>query len=264
VSEIFALGKFEMKRYIKVLAVVALISVAVVSGRTLYKQEQPVQNKTQKNADDDLPIASYDAVEITGSKERVLRKLRGKHYDSWGVINETTRKGGMIIYSEVEYPALPVGQSDLILIGEVVEAQAYLSNNKSGVYSEFTTRVNEIIKQDNNTFLASDSLITTERAGGRVKFPSGGVVKFRFLGQGMPRQGRQYLFFLKHNEERENYTILTAYELRAGKVFPIDGTVAAIGNKVWPFDTYHGADKSLLINDLQNEIAHPSQKMLTY
>jgi hypothetical protein len=253
-----------MKRYIKVLAVIALISVAVVSGRTLYKQEQSVQRETQKNANDDLPIAGYDAGELTESKEHALRKLRGKHYDAWGVINETTKKGGMIIYSEIEYPALPVAQSDFIIIGEVVEAQAYLSNNKSGVYSEFTTRVNEIIKQDNKTFLALDTLIATERPGGRVKFPSGGVVKFRFIGQGMPRQGRQYLFFLKRNEERENYTILTAYELRAGKVFPIDGTVAAIGNKVWPFDTYKGADKLRLLTDLQHEIAHPSQKSVIY
>lgn len=253
-----------MERYIKLLVAIALISTAVVSSRALYKQEPTTQGETQKNADDDLPIAVDEAVELTDSKQHALRKLRGKHYDSWGVINETTKKGGMIIYSEIEYPALPVAQSDLIIIGEVVAAQAYLSNNKSGVYSEFNTRVNEIIKQDNKTLLASETLITTERPGGRVKFSSGGIAKFRFLGQGMPRQGRQYLFFLKRNEERENYTILTAYEFRAGKVFPIDGTVAAIGNRVWPFDTYRGADQPRLLTDVRNEIARPSQKVVIY
>lgn len=94
-----------MKRYIKVLAIAVLISVAIVSGRTLSKPEQSVQSGTQKMVDDDLPIAAYDDVELNESKEDRLRKLRGKHYDSWGVINETTKKGGMIIDSEIEYPA---------------------------------------------------------------------------------------------------------------------------------------------------------------
>jgi len=80
----------------------------------------------------------------------------------------------------------------------------------------------------------------------------------------MPHQGRKYLLFLKRNAERQNYTILTGYELRSGKVYPIDGTVAAVGNKKWPFDSYQGADQSRLLSDLHKEIANPTQQGVVY
>lgn len=253
-----------MKKYSKVLGLVFLLTAVVMAGQTLYQQGQDPTIATQQNGDDDFPIASYDAAAPAEAKEADLRKLRGRRYDNWGVVNETTKKGGMTINGGIEYPALPVADSDLIIIGEVVEARAYLSNDKSGVYSEFMTRVNETLKQSAPASLALGSVLTIERPGGRVKFPAGGVVKFRIIGQGMPRQGRQYLLFLKHNEERRNYTILTGYELRADKVFPIDGAHASIGNRTWPYDTYKGVDKLSLLSDLQKEISHPSQKAVVY
>lgn len=102
------------------------------------------------------------------------------------------------------------------------------------------------------------------RAGGRVKYPSGRIAKVKFQGWGMPRQGGRYLLFLKRNVERENFTIVTAYELREGNVYPIDGAAAAVGNKKWPFDSYQGVDQRRLLNDLQKEIANPTQKAVIY
>jgi hypothetical protein len=52
--------------------------------------------------------------------------------------------------------------------------------------------------------------------------------------------------------------------LRAGKVYPIDGAVAAVGNKKWPFDSYQGVDQSRFLGELQKEIANPTQKAVIY
>src|SRR5258708_32167306 len=43
-------------------------------------------------------------------------------------------------------PALPVPQSDAIVIGEVLGGRAYLSNNRSVVYSEFPVLVEDVLK----------------------------------------------------------------------------------------------------------------------
>jgi len=42
--------------------------------------------------------------------------------------------------------------------------------------------------------------------------------------------------------------------LRGDKVYPVDGAVAAVGNKVWKQDVYRGADVSRLLDDLRREV----------
>ncbi|MCA1567298.1 MAG: hypothetical protein LC803_16925 [Acidobacteria bacterium] len=246
----------------------ALAAVTVTAMATLRSQNQQAathQGQQKVEIDDShWPLADYHAVEPSDAKTKMVRKTRGKRYDNWNVIDGASQRPGVTITSEIEYPALPVADSDVVLIGEVTEARAYLSNDKSGVYSEFTTRVCEVMKQDLQVPVNREDFVTTERAGGRVRYLSGRVAKVKFQGWGMPHQGRKYLLFLKRNAERQNYTILTGYELRSGKVYPIDGAVAAVGNKKWPFDSYQEADQNRFLSDLQKEIANPTQKAVIY
>lgn len=113
--------------------------------------------------------------------------------------------------------------------------------------------------------MKSGDEITLERAGGRVMFPSGEVAKFKVDGEGMPRQGRRYLFFLKRNAELESFTILRAYELGEDKVYPIDGAVASVSkNARLAADAYKGVAVSRLMSDLKKELANPSQKAVVF
>lgn len=41
---------------------------------------------------------------------------------------------------------MPAAKSDLVVIGEVTDAQAYVSEGKDWVYSEFTIRVDDVLK----------------------------------------------------------------------------------------------------------------------
>lgn len=252
-----------MSRYVKALLLIAVALAPSIRGQSTLKAVRLTQADAPRY-DDAFPVASYESAEPADPKQKELRRLRGKRYDGWNVINEAAETPGVTIESEIEYPALPVIDSDLILVGEVTEARAFLSNDRGGVYSEFTTRAGEVLKQDAGAPVNSGESLTAERAGGRVKYASGRVGRVRFQGQGMLRRGRKYVLFLKRNAERESFTLLTAYELRDGKVYPVDGAVAAVGNRKWPGDAYVGADESGLFIDLRREIANPTQKRAVY
>jgi hypothetical protein len=250
--------------YIKLPLILILFVIAGITGRALFIKSSTSYQEQQVKDNSSFPIASYEASGASDKEDKNKRKIKGKRYDNWKVVNKTTEQGGMEIFSEVEYPALPVLDSDAIVIGEIIEAQAHLSNDLGGVYSEFTTRVSQIFKQDSENTIAPDSIITAERPGGKVLFPSGKVAKYKYVGQGMPQQGRTYLLFLKRNQEADDYKIITGYELRSGKVSPIDGAISARGNKKWFVDIYAGTDQTKLLTDLQKEIDNPSQKKVVY
>lgn len=254
----------DKKTLLLLLCALALVTVTAMAALRSQRQQTAPRHQPQRVEMDDShwPVADYDAAEPSDAK--TVRKNRGKRYDNWNVLDGVSERPGVTITSEVEYPALPVADSDVVLTGEVSEARAYLSNDKRGVYSEFMIRVCEVMKRDLQVPINQEDFVATERAGGRVRYPSGRVAKVKFQGWGMPHQGRKYLLFLKWNSERENFTILTGYELRAGKIYPLDGAVAAVGNKKWPFDSYRGVDQSRLLSDLQKEIANPTQKAVSY
>jgi hypothetical protein len=139
-----------------------------------------------------------------------------------------------------EVPAIPTSQSDVILIGTVVDSQANLSADKTGVYSEFGIHVEEVLKGIGTSAL-NYPVVTVERFGGAVRFPSGVIQKYRTSGQGMPREGRHYVLFLKKIDQDDDFSILTAYELRGEKIVPLDGS-SQQGNERLAFDSYKGVD----------------------
>ncbi|HEX8500750.1 MAG TPA: hypothetical protein VF659_09175 [Pyrinomonadaceae bacterium] len=123
---------------------------------------------------------------------------------------------------EMHLPPLPVAQSDAVVTGEVMDAKAYLSNNKSGVYSEFSLRADEVLMESGGVKIAPGGIIAAEREGGRVRFPSGVVELYEIAGQGMPRAGHHYVFFLKATGEEQTYSIVTGYEVLGNRILPLD------------------------------------------
>ena len=56
-----------------------------------------------------------------------------------------------------------------------------------------------------------------------MRFPSGRVERFLYAGQGVPRVGGTYVFFLRWDADLDAYGLYTGYELTGGKVDPLDG-----------------------------------------
>jgi CBS domain-containing protein len=220
--------------------------------RNANTQSSENVNKSQQNRDDsdkNFPLVSLETSESVSNVDEKRRK-RNEKYDKWNwvkpnISNEAT--GSKIVSDwEVGLPALPVKESDAILVGVVTSTDAFLSNNKTGIYSEFTIQVSSLIKDNQTNPINSGKGVTTQRVGGRVKYPSGRILKYWVSGQRMPGLNGKYVFFLAYDNQTELYRIITAYEVSSGKILPLDTF-----NK---FKVYEGVDEVQFMNELRNTL----------
>jgi hypothetical protein len=143
----------------------------------------------------------------------------------------------------------------------VVDAQAYLSDDKTGVYSEFSIRIDEVFKNDSLKPGFPGGLVVAERYGGRVRFPSGRVTFYGNRDQGMPRLGGRYVFFLERDDQQ--YSILTAYELSSGRIYPLDGRNTPGRDRANSVgDDYENTDATRFLSDLQKALTDYSRTQL--
>jgi hypothetical protein len=169
-------------------------------------------------------------------------------------INETSNE----LYSSRDWdrglPALPIKQSAAIIIGTVTLAEAHITQNRTGIYSEFAVSVDTVVKDDASQSIQAGSTVSVERNGGRVRMPSGKIVVSWTRNQNMPEVGSRYALFLTHDFEvkgdvANSFYLLTGYQLRSGRVFPLDAYAAA--------KVYMDRDESVFLNDLLSAIANP-------
>jgi hypothetical protein len=130
----------------------------------------------------------------------------------------------------------------VIVIGEVLNAEAHRSENKLNVFSNFQVRVDEVLKGSNLTI---GCLINVQRIGAFVKYPNGQKVLFRLVGNGMPAVGARYAFFLNVIDE-EVYRIMTGYEL-GESVEPLDYSRQ--------FQVYQGTNETAFLTALRKTIS---------
>lgn len=158
-----------------------------------------------------------------------------------------------------ERVAIPAAQSDAVVIGEVVSSEAHLSNDRTDVYSEFGVRVEAVLKNTSEQGINSSSPLTVERRGGAVHFPSGKVLRRGHINEMMPLAGRRYVLFLRSDGDTESFSIITGYELRDGRVFPLDGMGTLEGSSKLPrFAAYEGVDEGALFNEVLTALAVPA------
>jgi len=132
-----------------------------------------------------------------------------------------------------------------------------LTDDKAGIYSEFSVKISEIFKDDLKGFFV-DQVITTTRRGGAVRFPSGKIQKYTISLQGYPQQGKVYLLFLKRDGVGD-YTIISGYEINGSVVQPLDGKRNPPKNEPdMQFGIYRGARFESLRNALQTALQQTS------
>jgi hypothetical protein len=119
-------------------------------------------------------------------------------------------------------PALPVS-STAIVIGTVTTAKAFVSEDRTFVYSDYQIHICEVLKPDPNRAIPIGDQITAWATGGSIHFPSGHIKHFIISGRGFPEIGTQYLFFLRRADSNvDAYAISTAFEIKDGVVHPLD------------------------------------------
>ncbi len=250
------------KRKLTLSVAVAAIAIAIVGLRA----QTPTSNG-QPNAlkvkEDNLPTVNYDAPEPANANEKARRNARGKRFDGSLRVAEPHPEAGAkgVLDSWMQtLPALPVDASDAIVIGDITNAQAYLSPDKTGVYTEYTVRVDEVLKRSSATAIVTGGFVDAQREGGRVRFQSGRVQSYITHYQGVPVTGRKYVLFLKRNEQADIFIVLTGYEQRDGHVYPLDGVDLPPGATEIPqFAAYKGVDEATFTKDLRSALAHPTK-----
>jgi hypothetical protein len=231
--------------------VLALPLVFGLTALTIPRQTGNLKSslpKTQKKAIDinNFPIAEFAAADQSNSK----RKARGekRNRSKWNVDPEALSDSTVIVDSvDVHLSALPVEEASAVVIGTVVGGKAYLSNDKTGVYSSFTVLINEVLKNSENVRVGN--LVEAEREGGRVQFPSGRVHLYMISEQDMPRVGGRYLFFLTATNSEGVFEILTGYELRQSSVYALDDLPKT--------RSYESSTPAVFLNELRTRLTNP-------
>lgn len=222
-------------------------------GLDRFEQDRQVQDR--KEYESQFPVADYYASESNNLVLQDKRTEKSQRYDRYRLVieNPSPNSYGSTLYDETPPPpAIPVNESELVVAGKILDAQAYLSNKRTGVYSEFTIQVDKVLKNSNSNKTNENEKISADRPGGFVRYPSGQKLLYDVAGKAMPRVGKQYVLFLIKPDQSPNYRILTAYEIKGGKVYPIDSS--------YVFQKYQGTNLTDLIETLNERLGQPPQK----
>ena len=217
---------------------------------------QPDIEQKRKEIRKRFPTARYDEPEEQDIARRARRQLAGKRYEDAGGLVDST----LPIWEDEErilqtdayltVPAIPVKESELIVIGKVLAAAAHLSNNKKTVYSEFTVQIDEILR-DTTGNIKKEGSVTVDREGGFVEYKNG-LRRFHAIGAlSMPQVGGKYILFLRNRDKGPNYEIINGYELKDDGVRVLTHSPETI--------SYFGMDQTVLLSRVRKALSEPSQ-----
>jgi hypothetical protein len=214
-------------RPLVIFSIAAFLIVSVVARGFQDNSRGPADKNSRPKVDfSHFPIVDLSSPEPSDAASRTRRASKSRKYNEkfQAKISDLTDLRFVVNEELGKLPALPVERSSVILVGDVVTAKAYLSEDKTSVYAEFEIRTQTIFKNKSKQTLNADDMIAIERFGGRVRLPSGKLFIATIDNQDMPRVGARYVLFLtndffgpKHSDE--DFNLLMAYELTAGKVF---------------------------------------------
>ncbi len=214
-----------MKRQNLIWIACAMLCVTTAMATATWRGQPQNDSKTRGQDKRSWPVTDYQVPQLTDPDNRQKRDARGKKYAISGFRvhpedpSEITIKVDSL---DPTLPSFPISRSNTLVVAQVEDAHAYLASDQVGVYSEFSIRLEEVLKNDDLEPLRQGCSIDVEREGGRVRFASGRVHWYGVDKENMPLVGRRYVFFLARENKEQAFHIVTAYELRESKVVPLD------------------------------------------
>lgn len=238
---------------ILLIAVALFLSLSIRNSTGAHlKGQRTVKEPESYNG----PVVDYDAnpkiSSITDQKAQALKEAKSNRYnhrapgplgDFASVIFE------IHTHWNVGLSPLPIKESDIIVLGKVVDAQAYLSTDRAGVYSEFTIKTERVFK---NSGLPVRDSVVSEREGGVVRFSSGRLLPYKISGQRLPRPEREYIVFLRYDPQGDDYHIITAYEIFQNRTLPLD--------EPEQFQTFKDMEAEQFFRTLQDAVVDSSRQ----
>lgn len=214
--------------YFLLVVVVGTLVLSVVR----HPKPIPTATASQKNREDYkkinecFPTVGYDdKQDLPDPEKNAKRKEKQKRYNDGELVDSRGDPGvdeaALTLEPHFTLPALPVAESEIVVVGTIGTAQAHLSESKLNVFSEFTLAVEDVLKSKIQG-VAQGSVLTIDRVGGHVKYPNGHRILFRITGLNMPQIGGRYLLFLTSTHNKEDISILTGYQLTPDGAIPLD------------------------------------------
>lgn len=157
------------QKYLLPLSLSLILSFATVIAALRGHGQNGSMASSQRVVDvNEEPIADYLTPEPKDERTRAKKQAKNGRFPK-GRLDESLCSSEVIIFGGTwldRLPAIPVALSDSIIVGTVNDAQAYLSSDKTGLYSEFTFYVEEVLKNNSRTPLNVGSTVAGEREGG--------------------------------------------------------------------------------------------------
>jgi hypothetical protein len=213
--------------YLLIVLVVGTLAVSVGRHRNPIPATTAQKNRADyKKINERFPTVNYDdKQDLPDPEKNARRKEKQKRYNDGELVDSRGDPGvdeaALTLEPHFTFPALPVAESEIIVVGTIGAAQAHLSENRLNIFSEFTVTVEDVLKS-NVQGVAEGSLLTADRVGGHVQYPNGHRVLFRITGLNMPQVGERYLLFLTSTHNKKDISILTAYQLTSNGAIPLD------------------------------------------
>jgi hypothetical protein len=213
--------------YLLLILVVGTISLSVLRhGNPITATAGQKHREDYKIINERFPTAIYDdEQDLPDPEKNAKRRAKQKRYNDGELVatkvNPGVDEAALFLEPHFTFPALPVAESELVVVGTIGTAQALLSESKRNVFSEFTLTVEDVLKSKVQG-VAQGSVLTIDRVGGHVKYPNGQRVLFRIAGLNMPQTGGRYLLFLTSKHNNEDISILTGYRLTPNGAIPLD------------------------------------------
>jgi len=235
------------KRLLGILIVgVCICTAFLFSSLNTQSQDTPKKAKAEEVDTSKFPTVDVLAPPQGTPEQLIKRQAKGKKYNNkYAPPIEQLNVSYLTNHSLLRLPAFPLNQSSVVVMGEIADAKAYLSEDRKQVYSEFVVNIQSVFKNDSGQVVSANSSVVVERFGGRALLPSGKVAVVAVDNQNMPRVGVKYVLFLTGGKQDESFTILTGYELRNGKVFPLDHV-----SPNHPMAQYKGQDEATFLSEL--------------
>ncbi|HXG85906.1 MAG TPA: hypothetical protein VNI84_17935 [Pyrinomonadaceae bacterium] len=271
----------------KIIFVNVIVVLFITVGTTLiiHSQKQDEQNNSsqinRQNKDErngpaeinrrnkDIPFADFNEPLPSNHAERTKREKKNKARNIESEQPDDARRFRLTDEMESHYgtfskhgrvePAIPAKRSDAVIVGEVTDAKAYLSEDKVSIYSEFEVGNPEVLKNTTPESLSAEKPAVVSREGGGVRFPSGKIIYEWVLDRPMPQTGKKYIFFLNYSNET-GLSIITAYELREDQVFPLDGVIpnGSVTIQFAGHQSFKGASETDFLNRVKVAIENNS------
>jgi hypothetical protein len=112
---------------------------------------------------------------------------------------------------------LPVALSGLVVIGSVTGRNSYLSEDKTGIYTEYSIHCDKVLFK--RTSLAAPGDIVLTIRGGAVELPTGRVLREYVLGTPWLRllPTQRYVLFLRYRASIDAFDIFKVWQIVDGK-----------------------------------------------